>query len=262
MDVRAHNRDAWDRKVTEGCRWTVPVSSEVVAAARRGQWSIILTPTVPVPTDWLGEVQGRDVLALGGGGGQQAPVLAAAGARVTVLDNSPAQLQRDREVAEREGLNLTLVEGDMADLGAFPAGSFDLIVNPVSMCFVPDVHPVWREAFRVLRPEGRLLCGQMNPAFYVFDFELAEKGQLEVAHRLPYADVTDMDPAVRAKHLADGEALEWSHTLNDLIGGQCAAGFLLTGLYEDRFAPETEDRLSWHMPTLLATCAVKPEPRS
>ncbi len=94
-------------------------------------------------------------------------MLAAAGARVTVLDNSPRQLTQDRFVADREHLALQLVEGDMADLSQFASESFDLVFHPVSNCFVPDVRPIWREAFRVLRPGGRLVAGFLNPLVYL-----------------------------------------------------------------------------------------------
>src|SRR5262245_35844277 len=119
MDVIGYNRRAWDANVAKGNRWTVPVSAEEIARARRGDWSIVLTPTRPVPREWFGELAGRDVLCLASGGGQQGPILAAAGARVVVLDQSPAQLGRDREVAQREGLSLRTVEGDMRDLSCF-----------------------------------------------------------------------------------------------------------------------------------------------
>ena len=128
MDIRAYNREAWNRQVAEGNPWTIPVSSEAVAAARRGEWSIVLTPSIPVPRAWFPLLDGADVLCLASGGGQQGPILAAAGAQVTVFDNSPRQLARDREVAEREGLGIRTVEGDMADLSAFADASFDLIV--------------------------------------------------------------------------------------------------------------------------------------
>src|ERR1700676_3256530 len=107
MDILSYNRHAWDRQVEKGNRWTVPVTPDVIAAARRGDWQVVLTPTRPVPARWFPELVGLDVLCLASGGGQQAPVLAAAGARVTVLDNSPRQLAQDQMVADRDGLELT-----------------------------------------------------------------------------------------------------------------------------------------------------------
>jgi SAM-dependent methyltransferase len=260
MDIRSYNSAAWDGQVRDGNRWTVPVSSDVIAAARRGEWTIQLTTTLPVPAEWLPPVADCRVLCLAGGGGQQGPILAAAGAVVTVLDNSPAQLAQDRLVAEREGLALETVTGDMADLGGFGDARFDLIINPASSCFVPDLRPVWRESYRVLRPGGALLSGHMNPAYYLFDFAKSEQGILDVRYTLPYADPTSLDKQDLARHLAENTPHEFSHTLETLIGGQLSAGFVLTGFYEDRFAPEDGDTLSRYMATLLATRAEKPAP--
>lgn len=255
MDVLRHNRDAWDRNVAAGNRWTVPVGTDVVARARAGDWSIVLTPTRPVPREWLGEVRGKRILALASGGGQQGPVLAAAGARVTVLDASPAQLEQDRLVATREGLVLETVLGDMADLGAFPDASFDLVVNPCSTCFVPDVLPVWREAARVLRPGGALLAGHVHPIVFAVDAALLEKGELRLRHRIPYSDLTSVTEEERAGLVPPGAPLEFGHALGDLLGGQLAAGLSITGLYEDGWQDGSPlDRI---LPCFIATRAVK-----
>ncbi len=105
IDPVAHNRAAWDREVETGNEWTVPVGPDVIARARTGDWSVVLIGHEPTPRDWFPPtVVEADILCLASGGGQQAPVLAAAGARVTVLDNSPRQLERDTAVAERDGL--------------------------------------------------------------------------------------------------------------------------------------------------------------
>jgi SAM-dependent methyltransferase len=255
MDVLSYNRRAWDRQVEKGNRWTVPVGTDVIAAARRGDWQLVLTPTRPVPAGWFPALAGLDVLCLASGGGQQGPVLAAAGAAVTVLDNSPAQLARDRLVAEREGLRLRTVQGDMADLSAFPEGGFGLVFHPCSNCFVPDVRPVWREAFRVLRPGGVLLAGFCNPALYVFDDALAEKGELVVRHAVPYSDLASLTDQERRRYLEKDEPLVFGHTLEDQLGGQLDAGFVLAGLYEDR---DPAHPLARFLPTFMATRAVKP----
>ena len=164
MDILSFNREAWNKQVESGNPWTLPVSPEKIQAARQGDWGILLTPTISVPRAWFPvELRGADVLCLACGGGQQGPILAAAGARVTVLDNSPRQLDQDRMVAAREGLEIVTVEGDMADLHMFADASFDRIVHPVSNVYVEDVLPVWREAWRVLRPEGQIVISGFNP---------------------------------------------------------------------------------------------------
>ena len=164
MDVRSYNREAWNREVEAGQnRWTQPVMPEIIAKARKGEFSILLTENIPVPLHWFPPLEDADVLCLASGGGQQGPVLAAAGARVTIFDNSPAQLRQDRLVAEREALSLRTVEGDAADLSLFNDACFDLVFNPCSTVFMPDVHAVWRECSRILRPGGILMTGSMNP---------------------------------------------------------------------------------------------------
>jgi SAM-dependent methyltransferase len=258
MNIREFNRRAWDRRVEQGNEWTVPVDAETVAAARQGRWEILLTESIPVPREWFPDLVGLDVLCLASGGGQQGPVLAAVGANVTVFDNSPRQLAQDRMVAERESLDLTTVEGDMADLSFFPDESFDLIVHPVSNCFVPDVRAVWQEAFRVLRRGGALLTGFPNPALYLFDDDLAQRtGVLQVRHPLPYSEGEDLSEDERKRWIQEGWPLEFSHTLEDQIGGQLAAGFVLTALYEDRSRDTVNEPLARFMPTYIATRAVK-----
>jgi SAM-dependent methyltransferase len=255
MGVRDYNREAWDREVERGNEWTVPVDPDVIEAARQGRWEILLTETKPVPKDWFLDLQGADVLCLASGGGQQAPVLAAAGANVTVLDNSPGQLAQDRLVAEREGLDLRTVEGDMADLSLFADESFHLVFHPVSNLFAPEVRPVWVEAFRVLRRGGYLLAGFLNPAVYIFDLELVDSsGELRVRYALPYADATSKSEEDVARQIERGEPLEFSHTLEDQIGGQIEAGFAIVGFYEDR---HRDDPIAARMPTYIATRAIK-----
>jgi SAM-dependent methyltransferase len=253
MDIRAYNRKAWDAEVEGGNPWTIPVSHAIIEAARRGEWSVLLTEQKSAPREWFPPMRGLDLLALASGGGQQSPVFAAAGANVTVLDNSPRQLAHDREVADREGLALTLVEGDMRDLSTFADESFDFIFHPVSNLFVPEVRPVWREAFRVLRHGGTMLAGFMNPAVYIFDMDKADGGILDVAHKLPYADSDH--PETMQKMMEKNLPLEHSHSLGDQIGGQVDAGFHIIGLYEDHHKDFVIGDL---MPTYIATRAWKP----
>jgi SAM-dependent methyltransferase len=256
MNITDYNRKAWDKLVEQGNPWTIPVTSAQVEAARRGEWSVVLTPSIPVPRAWFGDLRGKDVLLLASGGGQQGPILAAAGASVTVFDNSPRQLERDRMVAQRDGLEISTRQGDMRDLSVFADASFDLIFHPVSNVFVDDVYVVWREAYRVLRLGGTLLAGFNNPLLYLFDLEKAEKeGIYQVAFKLPHADIEAYTEEERMRLFGPDAPLEWSHSLDEQIGGQLAAGFLLAGFYEDK---DPTEKLCQYTPLYIATRAIKP----
>lgn len=254
LDPVAHNRAAWDVLVDNDNEWSRPVGTDVIDRARVGDWSVVLIGHEPTPRDWFpADLSGVRVLCLASGGGQQGPVLAAAGATVTVFDNSPKQLARDDEVAARDGLSLQTALGDMRDLGAFDDAAFDIVFNPVSTLFCPDLRPVWAETFRVLRPGGTLMTGFMNPDVYLFDEVALDADELVVRHRLPFSSL-DLTPADRERAYGDGP-IEYSHSLSAQIGGQLAAGFALTHLVE---APHHADATSRHMSGYIATRAIKP----
>ncbi|MEZ6046536.1 MAG: class I SAM-dependent methyltransferase [Planctomycetaceae bacterium] len=234
IDVLQHNRESWNKYVAEGNRWSTPVAVEEVTQARNGNIRILLTPNRPVPKEWLGNLAGSKVLCLASAGGQQAPLLAAAGAEVTSYDNSDAQLKQDEFVAEREGLKIKTIQGDMADLSRLGDAEFDLIVNVVSNVFVPHLKPIWEECARVLKPGGRLIVGFMNPAYYLFDHEEAEQtGEYVVRFRAPYADLTHFSAERIERMRQQREAFEYGHSLDTQIGDQLKAGFVLCDLYED-----------------------------
>jgi SAM-dependent methyltransferase len=256
MDIVSHNREAWTREVASGNKWTIPVDEATVEAARRGEWKLLLTPIIPVPREWFGELKGARVLCLASGGGQQGPVLAAAGARVTVFDNCPAQLEKDEFVAKREGLEIELVQGDMKDLSRFADASFDLIFHPVSNCFVEAVEPVWKECARVLRRGGRLLAGFCNPVTYIFDLKAwDDRGELKVRYSIPYSDIAQLPKDELAGRVEAREALEYGHSLGSQIGGQIAAGLGIHGFYEGRSG--YDDLLDPYISTFIATLGIR-----
>ena len=210
-----------------------------------------------MPRGWFPDFHRAEILCLAAGGGQQGPILAAAGenasVKVTVFDNSPRQLAQDRFVAERDGLQMETVEGDMRDLGVFSDGAFDLVVHPCSNLFIPDVRPVWKECARVLKRGGVLLAGFVNPVLYLFDQKKLDEGILEVRHSLPYSDLTSISESERNAYIRAEEALEFGHTLTDQISGQLDAGFVITGFFEDRWEGQSPAE---YTDTYIASCAV------
>ena len=261
MDVPEYNRLAWDGLVDKGDQWTRAVDEKTIAAARAGSWSIVLTPIKPVPRAWFpASLVGKRVLCLASGGGQQGPVLAAAGATVTVFDNSAKQLEKDVLVAQREGLNIATELGDMCDLARFHADTFDMVIHPVANLFVGSVQPLWREAARVLKPGGALLAGFANPLAFIFDLQLMNEGKLAVRHRIPYSDAADLtDDELQNLIYAKGEPLCHGHSLQDQIQGQIDAGFVVAGFYEDK---ASEGVLNDYIDTFIATRSIKVDPAS
>jgi SAM-dependent methyltransferase len=249
-----HNREAWDKVALADEKWFHACTAAEVNAARRGELKIKLTPTQNLPAEWLQGLTHKRVLCLAGGGGQQAPLLAAAGAIVTVFDLSEKQLARDRSVAVREGLSLETMVGDMRNLSPLADESFELIINPTAVCYCPETLPIWRECFRVLAPGGELIAGMLNPIHYLFDARQRDKNKLVVRHKIPYSDL-DLDEEERLDLIGTERPIEFGHSISDLIGGQIAAGFALTGFFEDRWGDR--DKLSDLIPVFFCTRARK-----
>lgn len=256
QDIFEHNRKLWNKQVEDQVRWSIAVSPEEIVAARAGELNLILTPTKKIPHHWLpATLAGKKILCVASGGGQQVPLLAAAGAEVTSFDLSDLQLEQDRKVAEREKLNITLVQGNMSERWPFAGDSFDVIFNPCSLSFIPDVKPVWREANRVLKSQGHLMSGMTNPISYIFDFELKNRAILTAKYPLPFSDIGSLTEEERRRFIGDHAPLEFSHTLTDFLQGQMQAGFALLDFYEDDWGGK--DPQDKYFPGFFATLAVK-----
>ncbi|MHC1696296.1 MAG: class I SAM-dependent methyltransferase [Eubacteriales bacterium] len=202
--------------------WSIPVTHEEIIAIKAGT-----RPTrffLP-PSQWMPEsMAGLRVLCLAGAGGQQAPLFASAGAEVTVLDLSENMLERDRQVALREGLTIRTEHGSMCDMSRFGDCSFDLIINPPSLMYVPDVVAVFCECHRVLKSGGTFIMTAPNPISFVCDYD-AQRDEYIARNKLPY---------ISSEHEDQGDWIEYGHTLESYIGGQIQCGFVITGFVEDR----------------------------
>ncbi|MFK7765963.1 MAG: class I SAM-dependent methyltransferase [Mariniblastus sp.] len=250
-----YNRNAWNKMALAGDKFYRAMTPKQIQDAKNGDWKIRVTPTKAVPREWLEPLSDKDLLCLAGGGGQQAPILSALGANVTVFDLSEEQLARDIAIAKREGMNIKTVAGEMRDLSCFAECSFDLIVSPCATCFVPSVEEIWAEAFRVLRPGGSLIVGFINPLYYLFDAAKMDRNDFEVRHSIPYCDF-DLPEEERESLIGPERPIEFGHSLSDLIGKQVTAGFSMTGFYEDGWGGS--DKLSSLIDLFICTKATKP----
>lgn len=212
-----------DMLVDGNVNWSVPVTHEEIEQFVRGDWESLKT-FLP-RKDWLpDDLNGKKILCLAGAGGQQAPLFASVGADVTVFDLSENMLRQDKIVAERENLSIRTEQGNMCDLSRFSDASFDIIINPPSLMYVPDVMPVFRECSRVLKKGGIFIMCAPNPINFVCEFD-ETMGNYIACNKLPYKSF---------EHENQGDWIEYGHTLESYIGGQTEVGFVITGLYENR----------------------------
>jgi len=224
--IHDHNRRAWDRRAREGARFAQPVADRELDESLR-----------ELDADgWLGDLRGKRVLCLAAGGGRQGPQYASLGAEVTVVDLSPEMLRLDREVAAERGLPIRTVEASMDDLSAL-AASFDVVIHPVSTCYVPDVAAVYREVARVTAPGGLYISQHKQPTSLQADIRPGPRGYelLEPYYRQgPLPEVTG------SLHREPG-TLEFLHRWEELLGGLCRAGFVIEDVAEPRHAdPRSE----------------------
>lgn len=220
-----HNRHAWDERVRQRKRHTRTASDKDLVDPLRSV----------DPEGWLGgNIRGQRVLCLAAGGGLQSILYAAAGGEVTVVDLSPEMLALDRQEAAKRGFKLAVVEASMDRLDTLADDSFDLVIQPVSTCYVPDVRPVYREVARVTRPGGLYISQHKQPISLQTEVVPSPRGYVieELYHR-----EGPLPPAQEGLMHREAGTLEYLHRWEMLLGGLCRAGFVV----EDVSEPRLED---------------------
>jgi SAM-dependent methyltransferase len=223
--VLAHNARAWDRLASGGAALARPAADEAFAYPRA--W---LGSGGPTGRSWLPDrLDGLDVLCLAAGGGKHGPLYAAAGARVTVVDLSSAMLDLDRQVARERRIDMEILQGSMDDLSMVTAARYDLVIHPVSTCYVPDVRRVFMEVARVTKPGGRYVSQHKSPMSLQASVEPGMTGRYEFLH--PQAGGEPLPPQPPSR-LREAGTQEFIHSLTSLLGGICAAGFMIEDVCE------------------------------
>lgn len=236
----SHNRRAWDELAAKGQRFT-----------RAAADADFINPLATVDkVGWLGgDIRGKRLLCLAAGGGKHGPLYAAAGAIVTVVDISPAQLDLDRVVAAERRLELRTVEASMDDLSMLANGEFDIVIQPVSTCYLPEIGPVYREVARVTGAGGLYISQHKTPTSLQADTAPSVRGY-ELLE--PYYRTGPLPPVVGSPHREEG-TLEYLHRWEEILGLMCRAGFAIEDLLEPLHAkPESSPGTFAHRSRYLA----------
>jgi ubiquinone/menaquinone biosynthesis C-methylase UbiE len=224
-----HNRRVWDDNVRRGQRHTLPATEKQFQ-----------NPLKAIdPCGWLGgDVTGKRLLCLAAGGGKHSVLFAAAGARVTVVDISGAQLEHDRRIAAERGLHIRVVEGSMDHLPMLDDASFDIVMHPVSTCYVPDIASVYREVARVTAPGGVYISQHKQPVNLQADHAANARGYV-IAE--PYYRTGPLPPVLNDTLHREVGTLEFLHRWEQLLGNLCRAGFVIEDVAEPKHADPTAE---------------------
>ncbi len=229
------NAAAWDRLAKSHDALASPACDEAFVDARN--W---LGSGGPADRPWLpASLNGLEVLCLAAGGGKHGPLYAAAGAKVTVVDLSASMLDLDRQVARERKLHLELIQSSMDDLRMLKDDRFDLVIQPVSSCYLPSMAKLFVEIFRICRPGGSYMSQHKSPRNLQSSLQPNANGRYE----LVYPEVRSVDdskalPPAPPSRLREVGTNEFIHSLTDIVGGICHAGFCI----EDFFEPSEGER--------------------
>ncbi len=244
-ELSGFNRKRWNGLVRAGVLYSRPKLDLDEESARE----------IVDENGLLGDVRGKRVLILAGGGGQQSAAFGLLGAQVTVLDLSDEQLAQDRRVADHYGLAPVLHQGDMRDLSRFGIDAFDIVFQPFSINFVPDVHPVFAGVERVLKEGGLYYVQWHNPYTQTFNADDYDPVRGFSSNSI-YADGEIDAVAIYGTDnwsvtQEDGTEIEvpgpreFRHTMRTFIKGLIASGFDILAFDEHRTWDDDPEPGSW-----------------
>jgi len=219
-EIAIINKRHWEKAVKEGAGCTRPhldLDIEAYRAYRERETRILPKPYCDDPVSRLvmEDIQGKEVLCLAAGGGQQSAVYSLLGAQVTVVDLAEGQLDGDRKAAAHYGYEVTTIQGDMRDLSYLDDESFDLVYG-TGMAFVPDVRQVYSGVAKVLRAGGLYRVDFTNPATEFVEPHSWDGEGYRIT--VPYTERVQRPEK-------DGDAIQFRHYMSDIFNGLLAMGF-------------------------------------
>lgn len=134
-----------------------------------GDYAAVATPLL-ITSELLCEAAdlraGSRVLDVAAGSGNTALAAARRRCEVIGVDYVPQLLERARERAKAERLEIRFDEGDAENL-PYPDRAFDAVLSTFGVMFAPDQEAAARELLRVCRPGGRIALASWTPEGFV-----------------------------------------------------------------------------------------------
>lgn len=240
-EVAEYNQARWKALAQANALFTRPKLDLDVESARK----------IVDPDESFGDLNGKNVLCLAGGGGQQSAAFAVLGANVSVFDISAEQLEHDKEIAEHYQIEIKTFQGDMRNLECFEAASFDIVHHAYSLNFVPDAGEVFREVARILRTDGLYVFSCANP----FSMGMGQndwngegyvmKNAYSIGQKITYNDQDWVYDKNSNESIPN--PIEYRHTLSDLVNGIVISGFKILNVSDqsDMYPNQNAEPKSW-----------------
>ena len=252
-DYAAVNKEWWEQMVRENCGFTQPwldLDPATVQRLAHGQLKKAPEPLNQLyPIRILANIDGKDVLCLASGGGQQSAVFGLLGARVTVVDIADGQLAGDQQAADHYGYEIKTIQADMSDLSVVSDNSFDLVYQAPSMAYIPDVKPVYSEVARIIVPGGLYRVDAQNP----LSFSVDEKSWDGKGYR-----ISELYSVKEQRRSERESVIEFRHYLSDVFNGLIECGFMIDHVQEmpsDLYQNGKPEPGSWEHSLLYNPCS-------
>ena len=216
--IKRHNESAWDKRARQKMRFTNTASKEDYLQANE----------LIEKNSWLqGGIRGKKLLNLAAGGGGQSGLFASLGADVTVVDISAAMLENDQKLAKEQGFNIRVLQTSMDDLNALDTAEFDIVIHPVSTCYLPDIKVIYQEVARVSKAGAIYISHHKQPLSMQASakpingfYQIVETNERKGA----------LPPVKGTMHREEG-TLEFLHSWDDILGELCRNGFYIDDFY-------------------------------
>lgn len=201
-------------------------AKEYIAFRKKGNTANDLVE-IPAMRGLIGDVAGKKVIDCGCGFGSYAIWCAQQGAAVTGIDISEIMIHQAKREAERAGVKVDLLIGDVTNMPEISDCEFDIAISSNTVCF--DIPRFFREVARVLKPGGRFCLCEVHPLMNLQFGDYFDRTVRKAKNVFGKLEATDADYEWQWEHL----------TLSDLFMALRDMGFVIDSIMEPQPRPST-----------------------